>query len=455
MAVPMPLVDKPREGSNAPEYTVSDLSRQLKKMVEDGFGHVRVRGEIGECKLHSSGHLYLSLKDENAVLAAVCWRGQVAKLGIKPATGMDVVCTGKLTTYMGQSKYQMTVESMALAGVGALLKMLEERRVKLAAEGLFDASRKRPLPFLPTVIGVVTSPTGAVIRDILHRLEDRFPRHVLVWPVPVQGEGAADKIAAAIRGFNALEVNGAVPRPDVLIVARGGGSLEDLMPFNEEIVVRAVAESHIPVISAVGHETDTTLVDYAADLRAPTPTAAAEKAVPVRDELLGAVADSSLRLDEAMRRILRDRREKTEMLARALGDPMRALAPLMQRFDERAERLTLAWQNNLRRAQSRVAEAGGRLRHPRDVLKMAAQRLDHLAHRMQSLGRERLLQTEKKLDRLSVMLEALSPRAVLGRGYGLVYDAAGRVIMRAADLSKGSKVRIELHDGSRSAVVDD
>ncbi|MFA6280260.1 MAG: exodeoxyribonuclease VII large subunit [Bdellovibrionales bacterium] len=449
------LVDTPREGRNVPEWTVSDLSRQLKRMVEDGFGHVRVRGEIGECKLHSSGHLYLSLKDDNAVLAAVCWKGQVAKLGLKPATGMDVVCTGKLTTYAGQSKYQMNVESMALAGVGALLKMLEERRVKLAAEGLFDESRKKKLPFLPRVIGVVTSPTGAVIRDILHRLEERFPRPVLVWPVPVQGEGAAEKIAAAIRGFNALEEGGATPRPDVLIVARGGGSLEDLMPFNEEVVVRAVAESRIPVISAVGHETDTTLVDYAADLRAPTPTAAAEKAVPVRAELMESLGAAGLRLHSAMRRALLTRKDSVELLARALGDPMRALRPLMQRLDERADRLTVAWGSYYRRLQARVAEAGGRLRHPRDVVHLAVQRLEAITQRMNALARERVLQAEKKLDRLGAMLEALSPRAVLGRGYGLIYDSAGRVMTSIAALKKDDTIRIELHDGSRKARVED
>ncbi len=449
------LVDKPKEGNNVPEWTVSDLSRQLKRMVEGSFSHVRVRGEIGECKLHSSGHLYLSLKDEGAVLAAVCWKGQVAKLGLKPATGMDVVCTGKLTTYAGQSKYQMNVESMALAGVGALLKMLEERRVKLAAEGLFDESRKKAIPFLPRVIGVVTSPTGAVIRDILHRLEERFPRRVLVWPVPVQGEGAAEKIATALRGFNALAEGGKTPRPDVLIVARGGGSLEDLMPFNEEVVVRAVAESRIPVISAVGHETDTTLVDYAADLRAPTPTAAAEKAVPVRAELIEHVGKAGLRLHSAMRRLLQERSERIGFLAQALGDPMRALHPLMQRLDERGERLAVAWSGYYRRLQARVAEAGGRLRHPRDVVRLAAQRLEAMAQRMNASARERMMGVEKKLDRLGAMLEALSPRAVLGRGYGLIYDSAGRVVTSITALKRGESIRIELHDGARGARVED
>lgn len=448
------LLDQPRAGSNLPEYTVSDLSRQLKRTIEDAYGHVRVRGEIGECKLHSSGHLYLSLKDDTAVLAAVCWRGQVSKLGLRPQTGMDVVCTGKLTTYGGQSKYQLVVEGLALAGEGALLKLLEDRRKKLAAEGLFDASRKRAIPFLPEVIGVVTSPTGAVIRDILHRLAERFPRRVLVWPVPVQGEGAASKIAAAIRGFNALPLGGAVPRPAVLIIARGGGSLEDLMPFNEEDVVRAVAESRIPVISAVGHETDTTLIDYAADLRAPTPTAAAEKAVPVRDDLLTTVTETGLRLDGALRRAVRERKERVSLLARALGDPARAIQPLMQKLDERTDRLTVAWSGYFRRAQSRIAEAGGRLRHPRDILRLAAQRLQNQTHKLQALGREKILQTEKRLEKLSTLLEALSPRAVLGRGYGLVYDAMGHLVTRVEALQAGAKIRIELQDGSKTAQIE-
>ena len=267
------LFDAPQPGNNMPEFTVSEISKLVKKTVEDSFGAVRVRGEISECKFHANGHVYLTLKDENAVIAAVCWKGQVGRLGIRPQLGMEVVCQGRITTYIGQSKYQLVIDSMALAGIGALLKLLEERKRQLAAEGLFDPARKQLLPFLPDVIGVVTSPTGAVIRDILHRLADRFPRHVLVWPVAVQGDGAAAQIANAIRGFNALSRGGNVPRPDLIIVARGGGSVEDLMAFNEEIVVRAAAESNIPLISAVGHETDTTLIDFAADVRAPTPTA--------------------------------------------------------------------------------------------------------------------------------------------------------------------------------------
>lgn len=447
------LFDAPRPGSNLPEFSVTDLSRQLKRMVEDAFGHVRVRGEIGECKYHSSGHLYLTLKDDGAVLAAVCWKGQVGKLGLRPELGMEVVCTGRLTTYSGQSKYQLVVEGMALAGMGALLKMLEERRKKLAAEGLFDAERKRKLPFLPKVIGVVTSPTGAVIRDILHRLSDRFPRDVLVWPVAVQGEGSAEQVANAINGFNALEAGGKIPRPDVIIVARGGGSVEDLMPFNEEIVVRAAAASKIPLISAVGHETDVTLIDYASDVRAPTPTAAAEMAVPVRAELLSALLTLGGRLEAAPARALQERKEKLVLLARALGDPMRALEPLLQRLDERGERLFLAWQGYFQRRLSFIAELSGRIRHPRDLLKLAEQRLLNQSQRIAGLWRERAFQFEKRLERVDTLLNALSPRAVLGRGYSLVYDEQGKLVAKASALNSGDKVKMEFQDGVRGAVV--
>jgi len=449
------LFDSPGQDGGPPEYTVSDLSRMIKSVVEKNFGFVRVRGEIGECRLHPSGHLYLTLKDETAVLAAVSWRGNAGKLGLRPETGMEVICSGRLTTYAGQSKYQLVVESMELAGRGALLKLLEERKRKLQAEGLFDAAGKRPLPFLPDVIGVVTSPAGAVIRDILHRLEDRFPRHVLLWPAAVQGEGAAEQIAAAIRGFNSLTRGGNPPRPDLLIVARGGGSLEDLMPFNEETVVRAAAESRIPLISAVGHETDTTLIDYAADYRAPTPTAAAEKAVPERAILLAQVIDHGARLDSALLRLVNGFKDRLALLGRTLEDPARLLEPLMQRLDERSERLDIAWRGYFQRCAARLAEAAGKLRHPRDILHLAATRLQHQEHRLKALGRERIMQAEKRLERLASVLESLSPRAVLGRGYGLVYDAGGRLITRAALLKSGDKVKIELQDGKRGAVVED
>src|SRR3984885_11302679 len=328
---------------NAPEFTVSELSSALKRTVEDAYGHVRVRGEISGFRgPHSSGHCYFALKDESAKIEAVIWKGVHGRMRFKPQEGLEVIATGKLTTYPGSSKYQIVIEAIEPAGIGALMALMEERKKKLGAEGLFDEARKQLLPWLPDVIGVVTSPTGAVIRDILHRLEDRFPRRVLLWPVAVQGPGAADQIAAAIEGFNALPEKGPVPRPDVLIVARGGGSVEDLMPFNEEIVVRAAAASDIPLISAVGHETDTTLIDYASDVRAPTPTAAAEMAVPVRADLLAQVADDDLRLWDFLRRMLEERRERLMLLNRALGDPARAIEPLVQKLDEKTERLMLA-----------------------------------------------------------------------------------------------------------------
>src|SRR5229473_248961 len=328
--------------SNLAEYTVSELSAALKRTIEQDFSYVRVRGEVSGFKRHGSGHCYLALKDAEAVLDAVCWRGTAIRLAVKPEDGMEVVCTGRLTTYPGRSKYQLVIESMELAGVGALLKLLEDRRKRLAAEGLFDEERKKRLPFLPRIIGVVTSPTGAVIRDILHRLNDRFPRHVLVWPVAVQGEGAAEQVAAAIAGFNKLSPGGKVPRPDLLIVARGGGSLEDLMAFNEEIVVRAAAASAIPLISAVGHETDTTLIDHASDRRAPTPTAAAEMAVPVRLDLIAELGGKTSRLTGGLSRLFAERRLQLGGLARGLPDPQDLLGAAAQRLDDRTERLRLA-----------------------------------------------------------------------------------------------------------------
>src|SRR5215471_9571361 len=308
--------------ANAPEFTVSELSNALKRTVEDAYGHVRVRGEISGFRgPHSSGHCYFALKDESAKIEAVIWKFNHARMRFKPQEGLEVIATGKLTTYPGSSKYQIVIESLEPAGIGALMALMEERKKKLAAEGLFDAVRKRPLPWLPEVIGVVTSPTGAVIRDILHRLQDRFPRRVLVWPVKVQGEGSAEQVAAAIRGFNALPEGGRIPRPDLLIVARGGGSLEDLWSFNEEIVVRAAAASVIPLISAVGHETDITLIDFAADIRAPTPTAAAEMAVPVRSELKAAVEDIGARHFGATLRLIEGARRDLRAAARALPRP--------------------------------------------------------------------------------------------------------------------------------------
>src|SRR5450755_1944387 len=344
---------------NAPEFTVTELSSALKRTVEENFGHVRVRGEItGFRGAHSSGHCYFALKDEGAKIEAVIWKFAHARMRFKPQEGLEVIATGKLTTYPGSSKYQIVIEALEPAGIGALMALMEERKKKLAAEGLFDEARKQLLPWLPEVIGVVTSPTGAVIRDILHRLEDRFPRHVLVWPVKVQGEGSAEQVAAAIRGFNALPEGGRIARPDVLIVARGGGSLEDLWSFNEEIVVRAAAESMIPLISAVGEETDITLIDFASDRRAPTPTAAAEIAVPVRAELLTSIAALAARQISSWQRGMEVRRTELRAAARALPARDELLADPRQRLDTLAKRLPRALHANaqLHRTQfTRVA----------------------------------------------------------------------------------------------------
>src|SRR6266403_2228652 len=348
--------------ANLPEYSVSELSQALKRSVEENFSHVRVRGEISGYKRHNSGHCYFALKDSEAVLDAVCWRQTAIRLPIKPEDGMEVVCTGRLTTYPGRSKYQLVIDSIALAGIGALLKILEDRRQRLAAEGLFAAERKKNLPFLPEVIGIVTSPSGAVLRDILHRLADRFPRRVLVWPVAVQGEGAAAQVAAAIEGFNRLAAGGPLRRPDLIIVARGGGSLEDLMPFNEEIVVRAAAASAIPLISAVGHETDTTLIDHASDWRAPTPTAAAEMAVPVRLDLVAELGGRSARLSGSLARLFEQRRLHLAGLARGLPDPQDLIGTSTQRLDDRTERLRLAANRQLQAARQRLDLATARLR---------------------------------------------------------------------------------------------
>lgn len=469
------LAPPPRPGSNLPEYSVGDLARAMKKTLEGAYGFVRVRGEVSQPKKHSSGHCYLRLKDETAALEAVIWRGTMAKLPIRPEEGMEVVAQGRITTYPGRSQYQMVIESLELAGEGALLKMLEDRKRRLAAEGLFDPARKKPLPFLPRVIGVVTSPTGAVIRDILHRLADRFPRRVLLWPAAVQGDGAAAQVAAAIDGFNRLPPDGPVPRPDLIIVARGGGSLEDLMAFNEESVVRAAAASAIPLISAVGHETDTTLIDFAADVRAPTPTAAAEMAVPVRAELLAQVLDDARRLVAASQRLIDERRVRVSGLARGLGDPQRLLEAAAQRLDDRGERLALAAGGLTERRRARLTELAARLRHPRDVLADAAARLKACERGLTAGLRQaaqaaetRLARVAPRLDRplpallaakldrvdsLGRLLAGYSYENVLKRGFVLVRDADGKPATSAGAPPDGAAVSLTFHDGTRTATL--
>ena len=440
-------------GSNLPEFTVTEISAALKRTVEDVYGHVRVRGEISRPSRPGSGHVYFTLKDDSAVLDAVCWRGTASKLSVQPEEGMEVIATGRLTTFAGRSKYQIVVEALDLAGEGALLKLLEERRRKLAAEGLFAEERKQPLPFLPDVIGVVTSPTGAVIRDILHRLADRFPRHVLVWPVLVQGEGAAEQVADAIAGFNGLAPRGPVPRPDLLIVARGGGSLEDLMAFNEEVVVRAAAASGIPLISAVGHETDTTLIDFAADRRAPTPTAAAEMAVPVRAELAATVLDLERRAIAGMARSVEERRVKVEGLGRGLGDPARLMEGANQRLDDRAERLLRALPLLVERRQGQLAEAAARLRHPGQQVGDAVRQVGQFAERLGVAAGRAVTEAETRLRSVAKLLESFSYQDVLRRGYALVRDSAGTPVTDPAALAVGDEFQVEFRERTTVGAV--
>ena len=487
-----PVPETPVKSGNTPEFSVSDLSNALKRTVEDAFSFVRVRGEISGFKRAASGHMYLALKDDKAVIDGVCWRGQAGKLGLVPEDGMEVIVTGRLTTFPGRSKYQIVIETMEVAGEGALLKLLEERKKKLAAEGLFDPERKKPIPFLPDVIGIVTSPTGAVIRDIMHRLRDRFPRRVLLWPVLVQGQGAADQVAEAVRGFNDLLPYGQIPRPDVLIVARGGGSLEDLWSFNEEVVARAVAESDIPVISAVGHETDTTLIDFVSDLRAPTPTGAAEKAVPVRIDLIGQIEEGGHRLAQAVRRLGVEKKTALESLARGLGDPKRMLEERSQTLDNWADRLPRATINVTQQARARLNEASARLVSPREQLSEKRGRLENAALRLDGAMKSALQMRQSRLDRAGAglrpsdakrdiaradkqindlatrmasavknvlnreaeglarydrLLESYSYRNVLKRGFAVVRDDAGNLIEATADIVAGQGYDLEMRDG--------
>ena len=492
---------------NLPELTVSELSMALKRTIEDAHGYVRVRGELGSVKYHTSGHIYLDLKDDKACLAGVIWRTVAPRIKLKLEAGLEVVVTGRITTYPGQSKYQIVIETLEPAGLGALMALVEERKRKLAAEGLFDAARKQLLPFLPGVIGVITSPTGAVIRDILHRLADRFPRRVLVWPVKVQGDGSAIEVAAAIRGFNAFSPRGPIPRPDLLIVARGGGSLEDLWSFNEEIIVRATAEGMIPLISAVGHETDVTLIDFAADRRAPTPTAAAEMAVPVRAELL-------LQLDSLVRRSLASwqrsqqaRHTELRAAARALPTADDLFALPRQRLDHAITRLPRALIANaqihhtqfsritgrlgpqllrgrMTRCSELISALGDRARRAETVARLrsserltgatlrlaAGLRANAEAHRARiARSRERSLalagraqramrmlvrQHAVAVERCGQLLAALSHRGVLARGFALVRDLDGKPLRAAAAVSLGQRIDIEFSDGRVRALAE-
>ena len=399
--------DTPAPPGNSPEYTVSELSGAVKKVIEGEFGLVRVRGEVGRVSRPASGHLYFALKDDRSSLDAVSWKGQVARMQVRPEEGMEVIATGRMTTFPGQSKYQLIVEDVAPAGAGALMAMLEKRKAALGAEGLFDPARKKPIPYLPEVIGVITSPSGAVIRDILHRLRDRFPRHVLIWPVAVQGQSCAADVAAAIRGFNAIEPGGPIPRPDLLIVARGGGSLEDLWGFNEEIVVRAAAASRIPLISAVGHETDTTLIDYASDLRAPTPTAAAELAVPVRLELVATLEAHAARLTRAIAQGAANRGQRLRDLARALPRLETLLAQPTQRLDLWSGRLGGALGMAAARKRAEF-ERTARLR-PETLVALIARKTTEMQTRAQRLTDRTALALERKQGQMDKWASRLEP----------------------------------------------
>jgi exodeoxyribonuclease VII large subunit len=472
--------------SNTPEWSVSELSGALKRMIEGEFGHVRIKGEIsGYRGPHSSGHVYFSIKDSSAKIDAVMWKGVFGRVKFRPEDGMEVIATGKITTFAGKSSYQIVVESLEPAGVGALLAQLEERRQRLAAEGLFSDARKQLLPFLPTVIGVITSPTGAVIRDILHRLADRFPRHVLVWPVRVQGETSAAEIANAIQGFNALPETGAIPRPDLLIVARGGGSLEDLWSFNEEIVVRAAADSMIPLIAAVGHETDWTLIDYAADRRAPTPTGAAEMAVPVRADLEATTTDLGRRLHLAVRRLNDRRKADLRSAGRALPSLDTLVAVPRQRLDLAASKLGRGLERNAARHRALLTEAARRLIRLSPQARVASlrARLDGLGQRLiasqgaslrterQRLDRQRqtlldlkarshralavlLDRRRSRLSTASQLLKSVSYQGVLDRGYALVLDAKGKPIRTADTVQPKTALTLIFSDGNVSVHAD-
>ena len=452
------MADRAAEAAtNLVEYTVSELAFALKRTVEDAYGLVRLRGEISGYKgPHASGHCYFTLKDEKACIEAVIWRSTFQRLKFKPEAGLEVVARGRVTTYPDRSKYQIVIDELEPAGIGALMALLEQRKRQLAAEGLFDAARKKALPFLPRVIGVVTSPTGAVIRDILHRLADRFPSHVLVWPVRVQGETCAVEVAAAISGFNALPGPASMPRPDLLIVARGGGSLEDLWGFNEEIVARAAAASTIPLISAVGHETDWTLIDFVADFRAPTPTAAAERAVPVRADLVIAVRSHGLRVATSLRRRIEGGRHRFAGLARGLPRRADILSLPRQRFDSAAARLPRALQANAAAHRAAFGRSSSRLR-PHLVAGLAVAGRDTLTRLDRARARAfktPFARAQQRLDGCGKLLASLGYHNVLARGFALVRSADGTILRRAADVRPSAALAIEFADGAIGAHAD-
>jgi exodeoxyribonuclease VII large subunit len=468
----MDLLDDPVDGVNSPEFSVTELSGAIKRVIEGEFSHVRIKGEVGRVSRPRSGHIYLDLKDDKSVINGVIWKGVAGRLQTQPEEGMEVVATGRVTTFGGQSKYQIVIEDIKPAGMGALMALLEKRKTMLSAEGLFEESRKRPLPYLPEVIGVVTSPSGAVIRDILHRLRDRFPRKVLIWPVAVQGAKCAPEVVRAIEGFNALKIGGAMPRPDLLIVARGGGSVEDLWGFNEEIVARAAADSQIPLISAVGHETDTTLIDFVSDKRAPTPTAAAELAVPVRIELMAWLDEQSARMTTSLSGGLQRRSQRLRDLSRALPRLETLLDGPRQRLDTTGARLGPALMSGVQRRKVRLSEAAGGLR-PAAMQRMIGnerRRLDALsarmgpalercvsidqrrqavsamAQRVADAGQQRVNAARNKIEAMDRLRLTLGYEATLSRGYAVV-RGDGDVVTTKKAAGKAQELEIQFADG--------
>lgn len=442
----MEQVNKP---STVPEYTVSQISQKLKFVVESEFSYVRIRGEVSGYKLAPSGHAYFSLKDNNSVLAAVCWRGVVNSLTIKPEEGMELICVGTITIYPGQSKYQLVVEKVEHAGIGALMAMLEKRKALFAREGLFALEHKKQIPFLPQIIGVITSPTGAVIKDILHRIQDRFPTHILLWPVLVQGEKAAQQVSEAIIGFNGLEV-----KPDVIIVARGGGSVEDLWPFNEEIVVRAAFNSKIPLISAIGHETDFTLLDFVADLRAPTPTAAAEKAVPVLTNIAATIRNIQNRAEYSLSKYFEYRQTKLLMLKKSLPNYQTILLNFVQRLDDFSMRFI---NSNIRFFELRYNQLNNfalRLKHPKDVVKLAEAKLSQISNRLDRASEAFYKTNQQKLKLFSSLLDSYSYKKTLGRGFTILVNKQNNALTSANQVKTGDKLTAEFHDGKLSVTVD-
>lgn len=442
---------------NNPPLSISELSFALKRTLEDRFGHVRLRGEVSKVNRHASGHVYLTLKDDKACIDGVVWKGSVRGLGVQPETGLEVIVTGKITSYPARSSYQIVIETMEAAGAGALLAQLERLKARLREEGLFEPSRKRPIPAFPAVIGVVTSPTGAVVRDILHRISERWPCRVVVWPCVVQGDAAAGQVAAAVRGFDAMGPDGPIPRPDVVIVARGGGSVEDLWPFNDEALARTVAAASIPIISAVGHETDTTLIDFVSDRRAPTPTGAAEMATPVLADLRAALADLERRLSRTGARLLEDRRTRLRAVARGLpARPEELVALAQQRLDFVSSRLGAALSRNVAVHERELIRASGRLT-PAALTRQIERRREQtsgLAARLDlALGRVPAREADR-FSRLARLFDSLNPDRPLSQGFARVHDAAGGLVRTARTLKPGESVRLVFADGEAGATID-